>query len=85
MCLIASFSHHVDAQPGDQILYQESQSKQFQNFLLRANRYPSLVFGGEKERGVVSGQSRTRKVVLIEVICHYYRRDTFIISLTYVL
>lgn len=37
----------------------ESQTKQFQNFITRANRYPSLQLGG-------SGK-RERKVVVVEV------------------
>lgn len=58
----------LDIHPGDQILFPESQSKQFQNFIIRANRYPSLVIGGGgmSERGVASNSNK-KKVVVVEV------------------
>ena len=59
-----------DRQSGEQFLYQESQSKQFQNFLIRANRYPSLVLGGggagTEGDGALNPMQKS-KVVLVEV------------------
>lgn len=57
----------LDALPGDQVLFLESQVKQFQNFILRANRYPSLAvtLGGSVVPG--GGASVKNKVVLVEV------------------
>lgn len=51
---------------GDLVLYPESQTKQFQNFITRANRYPSLVMGGASGGGASS--KGTKKVVLVEVM-----------------
>lgn len=53
---------------GDLLLYTESQTKQFQDFLTRANRYPSLMVGGASvPGGGVSSNSRPKKIVLVEV------------------
>ena len=42
------------------MLYPESQTKQFKDFVTRANRYPALQMGG-------AGESALKKVVLVEV------------------
>ena len=57
--------------PADWELY-ESQTKRFRNFIIRANRYPTLQFSGEEEGGgVVGGDTVSKtgrdKVVLVEV------------------
>lgn len=59
---------------GDLILYPESQTKQFQDFLTRANRYPSLMVGGASGGGV--SNQRSKKIVLVEVNtkkCYYHQ------------
>ena len=55
---------------GDLVSFPESQTKQFSNFLLRANRYPSL------QVGVAGGWSQhchqEKKIVLVEVSRNLY-------------
>ena len=53
---------------GDLVLYPESQTRQFQDFLTRANRYPSLVVGGVSGSGDGGSNRRAKKIVLVEVI-----------------
>ena len=52
---------------GDLVLYPESQTKQFQDFLTRANRYPSLMVGGASASGGGVSNQRSKKIVLVEV------------------
>ena len=52
---------------GDLLLYTESQTKQFQDFLTRANRYPSLMVGGASVSGGGVFNQRSKKIVLVEV------------------
>ena len=55
---------------GDLVLFPESQTKQFQDFLTRANRYPSLMVGGASTSGGGVSNQRSKKIVLVEVsIC----------------
>ena len=53
---------------GDLVLYPESQTRQFQDFLTRANRYPSLVVGGVSGSGGGVSNRSEKKIVLVEVI-----------------
>ena len=52
---------HTHTVSEDLTLYPESQAKQFLTFLTRANRYPSLLMGGD------TTAQATRKIVLVEV------------------
>ena len=52
---------------GDLVLFPESQTKQFQDFLTRANRYPSLIVGGASTSGGGIANQRSKKIVLVEV------------------
>ena len=52
---------HPEPRPGDLVEYTESQTKQFQSFLVRANRYPSLQLGG------AGGCGPEKKIVIVEV------------------
>ena len=55
--------------PADWELY-ESQTKRFRNFIIRANRYPTLQFSGEGggvEGGDTVSKTGRDKVVLVEV------------------
>ena len=62
---------HTDPQPGDLVVYAESQTKQFRSFLLRANRYPSLLVGGASGCGLgASGCGLNKKIVIVEVGSH---------------
>ena len=63
-CTIALHLLYIDPQPGDLVVYAESQTKQFRSFLLRANRYPSLLVGG------ASGCGLNKKIVIVEVGSH---------------
>lgn len=54
---------YTDPQPGDLVVYPESQTAQFRNFLVRANRYPSLQVGGASG----CGQQQEKKIVVVEV------------------
>ena len=49
------------------MLFPESQTKQFQDFLTRANRYPSLMVGGASTSGGGVSNQRSKKIVLVEV------------------
>ncbi len=57
--------------PGDLVLYPESQWKQFQGFLVRANRYPGLQLVGVA--GGRGSEVQKEKIVLVEVCacCRY--------------
>lgn len=60
---------YADPQPGDLMVYPESQTAQFRNFLVRANRYPSLQVGGASG----CGQQLGKKIVVVEVsVMHYH-------------
>ena len=66
-CCMTPHSAGTGSHSADWELY-ESQTRQFQNFLIRANRYPSLKLGGsERGGGGGGGGGRERKVVLVEV------------------
>lgn len=54
---------YADPQPGDLVVYPESQTSQFRNFLVRANRYPCLQVGGASG----CGQQQEKKIVVVEV------------------
>lgn len=53
----------AEPQPGDLVVYPESQTSQFRSFLVRANRYPSLQVGGASG----CGQQQEKKIVVVEV------------------
>lgn len=63
---------------GDIVLYPESQWKQFQGFLVRANRYPGLQMVGGEGGQSHNSEQRKKKVVLVEVcVCvHMWLRTT---------
>lgn len=64
----------TDFQPGDEIYFQESQTKLFKNFLIRANRYPSLQIGGVANHRRGAAGSGKKKIVLVEVWWSLYFR-----------
>ena len=63
--------HSISIGPEILALFPESQTKQFQDFLTRANRYPSLMMGGAYASGGGVSNQRSRKIVLVEVILFY--------------
>ncbi|CAI8034285.1 Cell cycle checkpoint protein RAD17 [Geodia barretti] len=52
----------VEPQPGDLVVYSESQTRLFHSFLVRANRYPTLQLGV-----ATSGCGPGKKIVIVEV------------------
>ena len=70
----------AELQPGDLMMYPESQTRQFRSFLVRANRYPSLLVGGMGE----CGQSLEKKIVAVEVsVCIYTVNTSICIHCTF--
>ena len=54
-----SYFSYADNESSDWVNTSQSQAKRFQDFLLRANKYPSL--------SVLSGNSTMKKIILVEV------------------
>jgi cell cycle checkpoint protein len=60
----------AEPQPGDLVVYSESQTRLFHSFLVRANRYPALQLGV-----ATSGCGPVKKIVIVEDFPNAFLRD----------